>query len=290
MVLNRGYLMAKKVTKKQWDELLKKTTNKNNWLLCHERFQENSLLRELIDVVDYYYLSENNPPHDEVYKSIHRNLNVWTEIRQASAILFMKAGSPDERDLFLFLEIFIRQQKLSIYKSNPLEADWDLLDILVDAFKKYNATDNQVNTFEQAFGTSITRGQRKRNPFKVPDCVVTILFEQEHSVVNGSTEWGAIKHYRAFATHRRLVVHHETQYEQILDKYKFSALNDYLHKQVGKKMASSTRENINSYWDIKLPNELKVEQTFMKYGLGKQGGKGVKKTVTAEVIKAKDLH
>ena len=281
--------MAKKVTEKQWDELLKKTTNKNNWLLCHERFQENSLLRELIDVVDYYYLNENNPPHDEVYKSIHRNLNVWTEIRQASAILFMKAGSPKKRDLFLFLEMFIRQQKLSIYKDNPLEADWNLLDTLVDIFKKYNATDNKVNTFEQAFGTKLTVG-KKNNPFEVPDFVVTILFEQKHSVVNGSTEWGAIKNYRAFATSHRLVVHDPKQYEKILDKYKFSALNDYLHKQVGKKMASSTRENINSYWDIKLPNELKVEPTFMKYGLGKLGGKGGKKTVTAEVIKAKDLH
>jgi len=288
MVLNRGYLMAKKVTEKQWIELLKKTTNKNNWLLCHKRFQENSLLRELIDVVDYYYLNENNPPHDEVYKSIHRNPNTFYSIRQASAILFMKAGSPNKRDLFLFLEMFIRQQKLSIYKSNPLEADWDLLDILVDVFKKYNATDNKVNTFEQAFGTKLTVG-KKNNPFEVPDFVVTILFEQKHSIVNGSTEWGAIKNYKKNLSARAPDYDHK-YYERELKKYKFSALNDYLHEQVGKRMTSSTREFINSYWDIKLPNELKIEPTFMKYGLGKLGGKGGKKTVTAEVIKAKDLH
>jgi len=266
-----------KVTKKQWLKLLNKTVNENNWVGLHKRFSENSLLRNLIDTVDYVLDQKNKVGNDnEVAKSIYRNLGAWKSIRESAAVIFVKEGAPTKYDVKLFLEMFIREQKLGVFKDNSKEASHYLLEIMADIFKKYNEPDNHINTLEQAFGLELTVG-KKNNPFEVPDYITRIVNNLIEGGALGLTEHKAITTEKAFAEKNKLPMHDNKYYQRHLEKYKWAALNDYLHsKGHGALIEGVKIDAVFSYWGIQLPNNLKIHQTFMKYGIGKLSVSSVK--------------
>ena len=289
----------------RWVWLLKRTVMDNNWCSLHEGFStDNSCFRELADTLDYVNDEVNNVhPMHHVRQSINGSIGVFKVFREVFAVDMFKKHTATTYDSNLVISMFNRTVTFE-------ENDKELLNAIKDSFNKRKSDRYLlVNTLDQAFQLSRVEG-RPTNPYKTPENIkqlVAMMIDEDMSS-NASIEKideMANNHslkttdnkglWRTAKDNPRPQIWGVDRWKDEMNKYKWTALNDYLYDRIEKgRTTLDERElkQIKSNWNkIIMPNELICFPTFLKLGIGRLGGKDGKKTVTTEVIKAnKNLH
>ena len=289
----------------RWVWLLKRTVMDNNWSNLHEGFRTgNSYFRELADTLDYVNDEVNNVhPMHQVRQSINGAIGVFKVFREVFALDMFKKHTANEYDSNLVISMFNRTVTFE-------ENDKELLNAIKDSFNKRKSDGYPlVNTLDQAFQLSRVEG-RPTNPYKVPENIkqlVAMMIDEDmprNACIEKIDEM-ANNHslkttdnkglWRTANGQPRPQIWGTERWQDEMDKYKWTALNDYLYERMEKgRTTLDDREfkRIKSNWNkIIMPNELVSYPTFLKLGIGRLGGKDGKKTVTTEVIKAnKNLH
>jgi len=289
----------------RWVWLLKRTVMDNNWCSLHEGFRtDNSYFRELADTLDYVNDEVNNVhAMHHVRQSINGSIGVFKVFREVFAVDMFKKHTATTYDSNLVISMFNRTVTFE-------ENDKELLNAIKDSFNKRKSDGYPlVNTLDQAFQLSRVEG-RPTNPYKVPENIkqlVAMMIDEDmprNACIEKIDEM-ANNHslkttdnkglWRTANSQPRPQIWGTERWQDEMDKYKWTALNDYLFERMEKgRTTLDDREfkRIKSNWNkIIMPNELVSYPTFLKLGIGRLGGKDGKKTVTTEVIKAnKNLH
>jgi|APSaa5957512535_1039671.scaffolds.fasta_scaffold12948_3 hypothetical protein len=274
--------------------LLYRTIQKNNWGHLHEGFiSEISYLRELADMMDYVNDEKNNVPFaHQVKQSMMGNQNVLYQFRQSFALDMFKKDMATKYDGELVIEMYNRTVEFGENKEEILHA-------VKDAFNRRKHEKN-VNTLNQAFYLENTRGRPTKYviPYNIERAVHMMIEEdmslpvcvEELNIESKQTQ----PLQKAANQKKRPSEWTLKRYEKEMAEYKWTTLNNYLIERMQKgntTLDDFERRRIRRNWNkIEMPEELLMYPTFMGLGFGKLGGKDGKKTVTAEVIKAKDLH
>ena len=273
----------------RWVELLKLTAQDNNWKHLHIRFQtDNSYYREVKDYIDHVLneFVEDDSEYKHVKDSINNNANVWKFFCEAASVNFIKQWlndplmRPTNYDIKQFQLLFIRSVKQDTFRTLPLEADWDLLQMMADLHKK---NVDKGMSLDKAFGLEAPVG-RTPNPYEIPDCIKNTI---ERMIDGDRTQAEAI---REEIEDTKTPSHHLDHYKKLFIKYKWTALNDYLTERFYEGSRDNLDEEelntIHKYWDnIDMPKTIEIYPKFLERGIGKL------RVVKSEVIKAnKNLH
>ena len=278
----------------RWVELLQRTAQGNNWKALHPRFNtDNSYYREMKNYIDYV-LSKDDLTLDEkkVKDSINRNIGVWKAFCESASINFMKQYlidpqvRPTEYDVKQFQELYIRSAKQDTFKSSPDEANWDLIYLMAD-FHKISV--EKGISLDKAFGLDNPVGHPVNNPYEVPDYIENMVWEMI------SYDIGQAEAIRNEIGNPKTLNHSEEHYKNMMGRYKWTALNDFLYERYingDKTLTKDEVRRISTNWEkIKMPETLEIYTDFIQMGIGRLGGKGKSIKVKSEVIKTnKNLH
>lgn len=280
----------------KWLELLQKTVQGNNWKALHHRFNtDNSYYREMKNYLDCVLDSSliEDPFQRSMYAdvkkirdSIDNNKNVWKAFCESASIEFMRQYLLDHKmrptlyDIKQFQELFIRAVKLETYKSSPDEAQWDLLEIMAELNK---ASLDKGKSLDQAFGLTAAVGHPINNPYEVPSYIDSMV---RSMISDDISQAEAIRNQLA---DKKTPNHSEEHYKNMMAKYKWSALNDFLFDRCinGKKtLGDDEVKRIRKNWDnIDMPKTLEITPDFIHVGIVR------KAKSEGKVIKAnKSLH
>ena len=274
---------------KRWVELLKLTPQDNNWKHLHIRFQtDNSYYREMKDYIDHVLneFVEDDDDYKHVKESVDRNANVWKTFCESASVNFVKQWlndplmRPSKYDIKQFQLLFIRPTKQDTFRTLPLEADWEVLDMMADLHKRN--VDNGLS-LDKAFGLEDPVGHPPKNPFEVPDFIRRMVVDM---IDNDETQTQAIANEMS---NLKTLTHSVDHYKHMMLKYKWTALNDHLHDRFlkGRKtLDERERKRIHKNWDgIYMPEILVISSDFVLYS------KSTIKAKETQVIKSSsNLH
>ena len=286
----------------RWVWLLKRTVMDNNWSNLHDGFRtDNSYFRELADTLDYVNDEANSVhPMHQVRQSINGAIGVFKVFRERFALDMFKKHTANEYDSNLVISMFNRTVTFTTDSSTLEDNDKELLNAIKDSFNKRKSDRYPlVNNLDQAFQLSRVEG-RPTNPYKVPENirqVVAMIIDEDMSRNACITKLDEMANnqglWRTANSQPRPQIWGEDRWQDEMDKYKWTALNDYLYERMEKgRTTLDDREfkRIKSNWNkIIIPNELVSYPTFLKLGIGRLGGKDGSNIVTSEVIKAKGV-
>jgi hypothetical protein len=278
-----------KITIERWEELLQRTTKDNNWKSLHERFKtDNSYFREMKDTIDYVLneFVEDDDDYKYVKESVDRNANTWKAFCESASVSFVKQWindpnmRPSKYDIKQFQLLFIRPTKQDTFRTLPLEADWEVLDMMADLHKRN--VDNGLS-LDKAFGLEDPVGHPPKNPFEVPDFIRRMVVDM---IDNDETQTQAIANEMS---NLKTLTHSVDHYKHMMLKYKWTALNDHLHDRFlkGRKtLDERERKRIHKNWDgIYMPEILVISSDFVLYS------KSTIKAKETQVIKSSsNLH
>ena len=281
----------------RWTWLLKRTVHDNNWRDLHESFKtNNSYFRELIDIMDYVKDETNNVPlNHKVILSMNAGMGTLFKLRELFAVDCYKRGEANESDVSLIIEMINR----TIWSK---EYNEELMNLVKDSFNKIK-TDPLINTLDQAFQLERLNIVKSLNPYKVPNNIkqlIAMMIDEDISKSACIVEIDkiAINHlnktkenkglWRTAKDNPRPSIWSMDRWQDEIDKYKWTGLNDYLYKRIeeGRTILNDReRKRIKSNWNkIDMPLSLMCYSTFVTVKIGKLN------KAKSETIKAKDLH
>ena len=283
----------------RWLWLLKRTVMENNWSNLHEGFKtNNSYFRELANTLDYVNDEINtvNPSHP-VRQSINGAIGVLKVFRERFALDMFKKHTATVYDSNLVISMFNRTVTFD-------ENTKELLHAIRDSFNKRKSGEySLVNTLDQAFQLIRVEG-RPPNPYEAPNNIimlVAMIINKDISRAKAIIEIDDIARNHSLKTKDnkglwrtakdkpRPNIWTDERWQNEMDKYKWTALNDYLFDRVEEgtvTLHDSEVKQIKSNWsNIDIPNSLMVYPTYIKLESGKL------KVSKTEAIKAnRDLH
>jgi len=283
----------------RWVWLLYRTLYQNNWSHLHEGFKtDESYLRELADLMDYMNDEANNVhPLNLAKQSMLQSKIQLDKFRQNFAVEMYKRQTATTGDVNLVLEMI----KITIQSK---EYDEDLMVLVEDSISR-KETEKKVNTLDQAFQLKGLNDGRPEPKYIMPEHIkrlVPMMLDEDISMAECIKELDKETNNHLLKTKEnkgmwrtandkpRLRIWSRDRWQDEMNKYKFTALNDYLIERLHKgrvTLDERERQRIKRNWNkINIPKELMVAPTFLQLGIGRLGGKDGKKTVTAEVIKA----
>jgi len=281
----------------RWVWLLKRTVQGNNWRDLHEKFiTDNSLFRELIDIMDYVKDEANNvPPTHQVRLSMISGMGSLYQLRELFAVDCYSRGEANENDINLVIEMVNRTIHFKEY-------DEVLMTLVKDSFNK-RKSDSLVKTLDQAFQLERTNMGRPKNPYKVPNNIkqlIAMMIDEDMSrnaciekidemannhILKTKENKGL---WRTAKDKPRPGIWNLDRWQDEMDKYKWAGLNDYLHERMeqGRTILDNReRKQIKGGWDkIDMPEELLCYPYYVAMGIGKLN------VAKSKIIKAKDLH
>lgn len=258
----------------KWLWLLKRTLYKNNWSHLHEGFvSDESYLRVVADTMDFVKDETNNVhPDNLVRQSIMQSQNPLYEFRQNFAKKMYKEGRATKGDAELVISMFNRAVTFK-------EENDELFELIRDSFNR-RKTEDKVNTLEQAFQLKRPNLGRPEPEYIVPINIkrlVPIIIDEDLSMNGGINE---------LAKDAKALSWSANKYQEQMNRYKYTALNDYLLDRMEKGrtiLDDKEIQRIKRIWKIDMPEELITYPIWMHLGIGKLSAKGT-------VIKAKDLQ
>jgi hypothetical protein len=266
----------------KWVWLLKRTLYKNNWSHLREGFiSDESYLRKLADMMDFMKDEANNVhPHNLARQSMMQSQNPLYEFRQNFAKEMYKQGRATKGDAELVISMFNRAVTFK-------EENDELFELVRDSFNR-RKTEDKVNSLDQAFQLKRLNLGRPEPEYIVPKNIkrlVTIINDEDLSMNGAINE---------LAKDAKTLSWSANKYQEQMNRYKYTALNDYLLDRMEKGrtiLDGKERQRIKRIWKIDMPKELLTYPIFIELGIGRLGGKDGAKTVAAEVIKAnRNLH
>jgi hypothetical protein len=281
----------------RWLWLLKRTVQSNNWRDLHESFTtDNSYFRELVDIMDYVKDEANKVPlNHKVITSMNSGMGTLFKLRELFAVDCYKRGEANESDVSLVIEMINR----TIWSK---EYNEELMNLIKDSFNK-RKTDPLVNNLDQAFQLERTNIGGPLNPYKVPNNIkqlITMMIDQDKSWSDCILEIDKLANNHLDKTkdnkglwltakdNPRPSIWGIDRWQDEMDKYKWTGLNDYLYDRMEKGriiLDDRERKRIKSNWNkIDMPLSLMCYSTFVTVKIGKLN------KAKSETIKAKDLH
>ena len=287
----------------EWTRLLQRTLCGNNWKELHPNFQtENFHFRKLKNTLDYHMDINNQVEpkengmeegeeeyehwinHRDIQDSIQRHSGVWKAFMEEFSVQACLSGCFTEKDMDMVLQLYNRNVKLNIYRDQPEQADYRLLEIVADAFRRRTGYgDEEALTMDKAFGYTKSVG-RQDNPFDIPDWAIML---RDWILDDGYTLANATRKLNDYWDKNGKPTKHETNIKKDWQKVKWLVLDEWFHDRVNTGtniLTDKELSQIQNYWDkIEAPQKLEVTADFIHYGIGtmkvKQEG--------VEVIKGK---
>ena len=258
----------------RWRWLLNRTLYKNNWSHLHEGFiSDESYLREVADTMDFVKDEANNVhPDNLVRQSIMQSQNPLYEFRQNFAKRMYKQGRATKSDAELVISMFNRAVTFK-------EENDELFELVRDSFNR-RKTEDKVNSLDQAFQLKRLNSGRPEPEYIVPINIkklVPIIIDEDLSMNGAINE---------LAKDAKALSWSANKYQEQMNRYKYTALNDYLLDRMEKgrtTLDDKERQRIRRIWKIDMPEELITYPIWIYLGFGKLSAK-------ATVIKAKDLQ
>jgi len=281
----------------RWTWLLKRTVHDNNWRDLHESFKtNNSYFRELIDIMDYVKDETNNVPlNHKVILSMNTGMGTLFKLRELFAVDCYKRGEANESDVSLIIEMINR----TIWSK---EYNEELMNLVKDSFNKIK-TDPLINTLDQAFQLEKPNIGESLNPYKVPNNInqlITMMIDEDVSMSDSIEEIDKMANnhlnktkenkglWRTAKKNPRPSIWSKDRWQDEMDKYKWTGLNDYLYERIEKGrtvLDDRERKRIKSNWNkIDMPLSLICYPNFVAVEVGKFN------LMNNRDIKAKDLH
>jgi len=289
----------------RWKWLLQNTVQDNNWSNLHVGFNtDNSRFRELADTLDYVNDEVNNVhPMHQVRQSINGAIGIFKVFRESFALDMFKKHAANTYDSNLVISMFNRTVT---FENN----DKELLNVIKDSFNKRKSDGYPlVSSLDQAFQLSRVE-DRPTNPYETPNNIrqlVAMMIDKNISRAKAIIELDNMSNnhslktkdnkglWRSGNSQPRPKIWAEDRWQAEMDKYKWTALNDYLYDRMeeGRVILDDKEvKRIKSNWNkIDMPSQLQIYPTYLKLCMGRLDGKDESKIVRSEAIKAdKKLH
>ena len=281
----------------RWLWLLKRTVQSNNWRDLHESFTtDNSYFRELVDIMDFVKDEANKvSSNHKVILSMRSGMGTLFKLRELFAVDCYKRGEANESDVSLIIEMINR----TIWSK---EYNEELMNLVKDSFNKIK-TDPLINTLDQAFQLEKPNIGESLNPYKVPNNInqlITMMIDEDVSMSDSIEEIDKIANnhlnktkenkglWRTAKNNPRPSIWSKDRWQDEMDKYKWTGLNDYLYERIEKGrtvLDDRERKRIKSNWNkIDMPLSLICYPNFVAVEVGKFN------LMNNRDIKAKDLH
>ena len=266
----------------EWIFILRRTVQGNNWKKLHRRFQTDlSHLRKLKDTLDYFSshpVAENE--HNDwkmVKQSIEIQPDIWKIFCETFSVQMCEMGVGSIGDMQTVMNLFHRGVIFEEYKNadkNDLTIDWKVLNVVQKALKAWenkwkdrsNQNDNSVRcNMLEAFGVKTV----KVNPYEVPAWVTRIL----HDIIeNDKSINEAVDNEITRAKKANEPVHDDSWIKkEFRERFKWSALNDYLFDRVETKRSELNSNEIarleSVFEGVILPGKLEITTDFDNYGV-----------------------
>ena len=282
----------------RWVWLLYRTLYQNNWSHLHEGFKtDESYLRELANVMDYMNDEANKvSPLNLARQSMMGSQNQLYEFRQNFAVEMYKRQTATQKDVYLVTEMI----KRTIWSK---EFNDELMSLVADSFDRFE-TEEKVGSLDQAFQLKKLNLGRPEPEYITPNNIkrlVSMMLDEDMSMAEciKKLDEEANNHslktkdnkglWRTANDQPRPSIWTMDRWQSEMNKYKFTALNDYLIDSMHKgrvTLDERQRQRIKRNWNkIDMPEALMVNPTFIQLGIG------TLKVGKTEVIKAtKNLH
>lgn len=266
----------------EWVFILQRTVQGNNWRHLHKRLQTDlSHLRKLKDTIDYF---SNHPVAQNevndwklVKESIDKHPKIWKIFCEGFSVMMCNRGIGTEGDMQTVMNLFHRGVIYEEYKNdnkNISTVDWQVLDVVQKALKTWEnkwkeRSDKNNNSVRcnilDAFGAKNT----KVNPYEVPAWATRLLYD---IIENDISINDAVNNEIVRAKKGNEPVHDESWIKkEFRERFKWSALNDYLFERVETKRSQLSSNEISRiktvFDDISLPSKLKLTSDFVRYGV-----------------------
>lgn len=271
----------------RWLWLLKRTVQDNNWNSLHNRFKtDNSYFRELADILDYVNDEGNNVSNmHSVRQSVISNIGVFKVFREKFALDMFKSHTANSYDANLVISMFNRTVTFE-------ENDKELLVVIKNSFNKRKSDKHPlVNTLDQAFQLSRVEG-RPPNPYEVPNNIqlaIAMIIDEDMSRTRSIEKINVMANnhslktpgnkglWRTAKNKPRPSIWEEKRWQDEMEKYKWAALNNYLHDRIEEdRLALDDRQvkRIKSNWnDIDIPNRLMIKMTYKRIDISENKAK-----------------
>ena len=266
----------------EWVFILRRTVQGNNWRHLHKRFQTDlSHLRKLKDTLDYFSnhpVAQNEKNDWQLVKqSIEQQPKIWKIFCEGFSVEMCERGLGTIGDMQTVMNLFHRGVIYEEYKNidkNDHTIDWRVLNVVQKALKAWenkwkdrsNQNDNSVRcNILDAFGVKTV----KVNPYEVPAWATRLLHDiiENDVSINDAVDKEIIRAKKA-----NKPVHDDSWIKkEFRDRFKWSALNDYLFDRVEtnrSKLNSIETERIRTVFDdVRLPSNLEITTDFNQHGV-----------------------